>query len=61
MIELAVWLQLQLCRRKTKLGTDFDGPSWIQYDLFRNNKLPESKKVNLAKFMLRATVPVSVL
>ena len=35
--------------------TDFDGPSWIQYDLFRKNKLPGTKKVNLAKFMLRAT------
>ena len=34
--------------------TDFDGPSWIQYDLFRKNKLPGSKNVNLAKFMLRA-------
>ena len=34
--------------------TDFDGPSWIQYDLFRKNKLPGSKKVNLVKFMLRA-------
>ena len=38
-------------RRKTKL---FDGPSWIQYDLFRKNKLPGSNKVNLVKFMLRA-------
>ena len=34
--------------------TDFDGPLWIQYDLFRKNKLPGSKKVNLAKFMLPA-------
>ena len=34
--------------------TDFDGPSWIQYGLFRKNKLPGSKNVNLAKFMLRA-------
>ena len=38
----------------TKLGTDFDGPSWIQYDLFRKNKLPGSKKVNLAKSILPA-------
>ena len=29
-------------------------PSWFQYDLFRKNKLPGSKKVNLIKFMLRA-------
>ena len=34
--------------------TDFDGPSWIQYDLFRKNKLRGPKNVNLAKFMLRA-------
>ena len=34
--------------------TDSDGPSWIQYDLFHKNKLPGSKNVNLAKFMLRA-------
>ena len=34
--------------------TDLDGPLWIQYDLFRKNKLPGSKKVNLAKFMLPA-------
>ena len=24
--------------------TDFDGPSWIQYDLFRKNKLPGIQK-----------------
>ena len=24
--------------------TDFDGPSWIQYDSFRKNKLTGSKK-----------------
>ena len=41
--------------------TDFDGPSWIQYDLFRKNKLPGSKKVNLAKFMLRARMLVELL
>ena len=34
--------------------TYFDGPSWIQYYLFRNNKLQGSKKVNLVKFILRA-------
>ena len=34
--------------------TDFVGLSWIQYDLFRKNKLPGSKNINLAKFMLRA-------
>ena len=34
--------------------TDFDGPSWIQYDFPRKNKLPGSKKVDLAKFMLPA-------
>ena len=39
--------------RKTKLGTDFDGSLWLQYDLFHKNKLPGSKKVNLVKFMLR--------
>ena len=33
---------------------NFDGPLWIQYDLFRKNKLPGSKKVNLVMFMLRA-------
>ena len=37
--------------------TYFDGPSWIQYDLFRKNKLLGSKNVNLAKFMLRAFIP----
>ena len=40
--------------RKDETWTDFDGPSWIQYDLFHKNKLPGSKKVNLAKFMLPA-------
>ena len=38
--------------RKTKLGQI----SMVQYDLFRNNKLPGSKNVNLAKFMLRASL-----
>ena len=41
-------------RPRDETWTDFDGPSWIQYDLFRKNKLPGSKKVNLVKFMLWA-------
>ena len=40
--------------------TDFDGPSWIQYDLFHNNKLPGSKRVNLVKFMLRAVTGLKI-
>ena len=40
--------------------TDFDGPLWIEYDLFRKNKLPGSKNVNLAKFMLRAILTDNV-
>ena len=40
--------------QRDETWTDFNGPSWIQYDLFRKNKLPGSKKVNLVKFMLRA-------
>ena len=47
-------LKNQLPAPQDETWTDFDGPSWIQYDLFRKNKTPGSKKVNLAKFMLRA-------
>ena len=41
-------------RPQDETWTDFDAPSWIQYDLFRKNKLPGSKNLNLAKFMIRA-------
>ena len=41
--------------------TDFDGPSWIQYDLFRKKTLPGSRNVNLVKFMLRALLPLTCL
>ena len=40
--------------------TDFDGPSWIQYDLFRKNNLPGSRKVNLAKFILPACQGIDI-
>ena len=30
--------------RKMKLGTDFDGPSWIQYDLFRKTTGVQKRK-----------------
>ena len=46
--------ETQLPTPQDETWTDFDGPSWIQYDLFRKNKLPGSENVNLAKFMLRA-------
>ena len=29
---------------RCKTWTDFDGPSWIQYDLFCKNKLPGPKR-----------------
>ena len=47
-------VQRSLTWPQDETWTDFDGPSWIQYDLFRKNKLPGSKNLNLAKFMLRA-------
>ena len=47
-------LQREIIHNSLQTWTDSDGPSWIQYDLFRKNKLPRSKNVNLAKFMLRA-------
>ena len=37
--------------------TDFDGPLWIQYDLFRKNKHRGPKRfTNLFEFMLRASL-----
>ena len=58
------WRWLHVKRTKSQVNiyaspqdetwTDFDGPSWIQYNLFRKNKLQGSKKVNLARFMLPA-------
>ena len=46
-----------LSGRKTKLEQISMVLLWIQCDLFRKNKLPGSKKVNLVKFMLRVDQP----